>query len=306
MANETTPLIQNVPIAPQHERYPHRTLRKVCTALLASACIIVPVLLITPLAAPIFGNPHNSTLKSLQDLCEPVRHHGDSLSHQHLIDILKATPDRHHVREWSKYYTSGPHLAGQNLSQAKWTRDRWEEFGVLDSTIVSYDVYVNYPKGHRLALLEKEGSNAGKVRYEAKLEEDVLKSDHTSGLKDRIPTFHGYSASGNVTARYVFANYGTYWDFEDLLDAEVDLKGKIALVKYGRNFRGLKIQRAQELGMSGVVIYSDPGDDGFTEQDDEKYPGGPAREPSSVQRGSVQFLSKPHVISDDRTLLSDR
>lgn len=304
MANETTPLIQNVPIAPQTERYPHRTLRKVCTALLASACIIVPVLLITPLAAPIFGNPHNSSLERLQDVCELSRP-GNLLSHQSLIDVLKATPDQHHVREWSKYYTSGPHLAGKNLSQAEWTRDRWEEFGVLKSTIVSYDVYVNYPQGHRLALLEQNGSNSGKVRYEAKLEEDVWKSDHTSGLKNRIPTFHGYSASGNVTARYIFANYGTYRDFEDLVDAEVDLKGKIALVKYGGVFRGLKVKRAEELGMSGVVIYSDPGDDGFTEQDAEKYPRGPAREPSSVQRGSVLFMSKLDIIRGDRRSLFD-
>ncbi|KAG5742517.1 hypothetical protein H9Q70_014677, partial [Fusarium xylarioides] len=33
------------------------------------------------------------------------------------------------AEEWSRYYTSGPHLAGANYSQAEWTRDRWEEFG---------------------------------------------------------------------------------------------------------------------------------------------------------------------------------
>jgi N-acetylated-alpha-linked acidic dipeptidase len=41
-------------------------------------------------------------------------------------------------------------------------------------------------------------------------------------------------------------------------------------------------------------MYSDPGDDGdVTEKNGNKtYPDGPAREPSSVQRGSVQFLSE--------------
>ena len=154
---------------------------------------------------------------------------------------------------------------------------------------MSYDVYLNYPLDHRLALLDN-----GEVAFEATLEEDVLEEDPTSGLEDRIPTFHGYSASGNVTAPYVYCNYGTYSDFEDLQKANVSLKGKIALIKYGGVFRGLKVKRASELGMIGAVIYSDPGDDGeITEANGYKaYPDGPARHPSSVQRGSVEYLSK--------------
>lgn len=120
-----------------------------------------------------------------------------------------------------------------------------------------------------------------------------MEDDPTTSLEDRIPTFHGYSASGNVTAPFVYVNYGTYRDFEDLVEAGIELKGKIAIAKYGGIFRGLKVKRAQELGMVATVIYSDPGDDGeYTEENGYKlYPEGPARNPSSVQRGSVQFLS---------------
>ncbi len=202
------------------------------------------------------------------------------------------TPKEEKIRDYSKYYTAGPHVAGRNLSQAIWTRNRWQEFGVGQSEIVAYDVYINYPKGHRLALLE-HSDDGSVVKYEASLEEDVLKDDPTTSLPDRVPTFHGYSASGNVTAQYVWANYGTFKDFEDLRQANVSLEGKIAIVRYGSIFRGLKVKRAQELGMVGVVIYSDPGDDGgITEEKGyEIYPEGPARQPSSVQRGSVQFLS---------------
>lgn len=121
----------------------------------------------------------------------------------------------------------------------------------------------------------------------------MLEEDPTTALDNRVPTFHGYSASGNVTAPFVYVNYGTYRDFEDLVEAGIDLKGKIAIAKYGGVFRGLKVKRAQELGMVGTLIYSDPGDDGkHTEENGYKpYPDGPARNPSSVQRGSVQFLS---------------
>ena len=238
------------------------------------------------------------------------------LSYKELTEVLLETPKPEKAREWQQYYTAGPHLAGKNLSQAEWTRNKWEEFGV-ESGIVAYDTYINYPLGHRLALLEKvgeanfavaedegrrlveEGINKGtqnkgyKVKYECTMEEDVLPEDPTTGLDNRVPTFHGYSASGNVTARYVYVNFGTYKDFEELQQANVSLEGNIAIAKYGGIFRGLKVKRAQELGMVGVVLYTDPQEDGeITEANGYRtYPNGPAREPSSVQRGSTQFLS---------------
>ena len=211
------------------------------------------------------------------------------MSYGKLKEILSETPDPDKAREWSKYYTAGAHLCGKNLSQAEWTRDKWAEFGITHTEIVSYDMYLNYPLDHRLALLEN-----GEVKFDATLEEEVLPEDPTTSLLDRIPTFHGYSASGNVTASFVYCNYGTYSDFEDLQKEGIELEGKIALIKYGYIFRGLKVKRASELGMVGAILYSDPGDDGeVTEENGYKtYPDGPARNPSSVQRGSVEYLSK--------------
>lgn len=51
--------------------------------------------------------------------------------------------------------------------------------------------------------------------------------------------------------------------------------------------------QAHELGAVGVLIYSDVRDDGpvTVENGYEAYPAGPARNPTSVQRGSVQYLS---------------
>lgn len=58
-------------------------------------------------------------------------------------------------------------------------------------------------------------------------------------------------------------------------------------------FRGLKVKNAALYGMIGCVLFTDPGDDGnITEANGyAAYPDGPARNPTSVQRGSVQFLS---------------
>ena len=80
---------------------------------------------------------------------------------------------------------------------------------------------------------------------------------------------------------------------EPKLTTGIDFNGKIAIVKYGGVFRGLKVKAAQEAGAVGCIIFTDPGDDGeMTEENGHKtYPDGPARQHSSVQRGSVQFLS---------------
>ncbi|KAE8151884.1 hypothetical protein BDV25DRAFT_138483 [Aspergillus avenaceus] len=292
--SESTPLLREVDVAPTRHRYPHDKLRRLCTYSLGMLLVIATVLFLLPSA--VLPREHGS-IWSYFPGSNPFPHsswpHSYGLSYKDLQTILQETPTPEKEREWSSYYTAGPHLAGKNLSQAIWTKERWEELGVQETEIVAYDVYINYPLDHRLALLKKSGDKT-EVTFEASLEEDVLEEDHTSGLPDRVPTFHGYSASGNVTAPFVYVNFGTYADYQDLVDRNVSLEGKIAIAKYGRIFRGLKVKRAQELGMVGVILYDDPQQDGeITEENGYKaYPEGPARNPSAVQRGSTQFLSE--------------
>lgn len=288
-SNERTPLIATVIVGPPRQRYQHNTIRRFFT--IAATCCLIVAVVIFLLPLSLFPRHHKHWHHD--------KHHGESsaITYEELQQILLDTPKAEKAREWSKYYTSGPHVAGTNKSQVTWTQERWQEFGI-ESEVVAYDVYLNYPRGHRLALYEKTASKDSKVeelkiKFEASLEEDVLEEDETTGLDTRIPTFHGYSAYGNVTAPYVYVNYGTYGDFEDLVRLNVSLEGKIAIARYGGIFRGLKIKRAQELGMVGTVLFSDPGDDGSNTEEHGAiaYPDGPARNPSSVQRGSAQFLS---------------
>ncbi|KAJ5625857.1 hypothetical protein N7510_002166 [Penicillium lagena] len=290
--SETTPLLE-VRVARQRHRYPHHSLRRACTVFLGAVLLVVLILFLIP--ESILPGEHGSIwsyFPGSHSLPHPAWPEGHGMPYDQLQQILLNTPSAAKAREWSSYYTAGPHLAGKNLSQAVWTLEKWKEFGIEDTTLASYDIYMNYPLDHRLALLKKSDDRTD-VTFEATLEEDVLDEDPTSSLPDRVPVFHGYSASGNVTAQYVYANFGTYKDFEALVHANVSLEGKIALVKYGHVFRGLKVKRAQELGMVGVVIYSDPQEDGpITEENGyAAYPDGPARNPSAVQRGSTQFLS---------------
>lgn len=198
---------------------------------------------------------------------------------------------------WSKIYTAEPHLAGTNYGLVNFTKEKFEEYG-FETTIDDYEILVSYPHEHDLKLLKN-----GEVEYTAPLVEDVLEEDETSSGDDLIPTFLGYAANGNVTAEYVYANYGSKQDFEQLKAWGVDVTGKIVIVRYGKIFRGLKVKFAQDNGAAGVLIYSDPGNDGgITPANGYKqYPEGPARHESSVQRGSVQFLGGVGAAPGDPT-----
>ena len=284
--DERTPLIQTVVVTQRERRFPHSTFRRFCTIALSVTLVAVALGLLIPFSFFSDSREHINSYLPWSSQIPTSWPHTNGLNFTDLQAFIINTPSPEKARDWSKYYSSGPHLAGKNLSQAIWTRERWEEMGVK-SEIIAYDVYLSYPLDHRLALLKD-----GKVEFECSLKEDVLEEDRSTANQE-IPTFHGYSGSGNVTSQYVYVNFGSFQDFEDLIEAGIKLEGKIALAKYGRVFRGLKVKRAEELGMIGVVMYDDPQEDGdITEANGYKtYPDGPARNPSSVQRGSAQYLS---------------
>ncbi|WWC70018.1 uncharacterized protein I206_103962 [Kwoniella pini CBS 10737] len=230
--------------------------------------------------------------------------------------IFLSVPNNNSVAAASERYTSYPHRAGSgyDLYSALTLKNEWErELGLKvsgadenvyeagsaesqnrirgeDELGVWVDTYypiLNTPVHASVTLLSDPP-------FKAKLREDIVEGDPDSQLRDEVPVFHGLSASGDVKAKYVYAGYGRKKDFDLLQSKGVDFNGKIVLVKYGGSFRGLKVKAAQEAGAAGVIVFTDPGDDGeITEENGyEAYPEGPARQPSSVQRGSVQFLSK--------------
>ncbi|KAF2848827.1 N-acetylated-alpha-linked acidic dipeptidase-like protein 2 [Plenodomus tracheiphilus IPT5] len=201
--------------------------------------------------------------------------------------ILLDSFDNTSIATWSYYYTHGDHIAGRNESMAQWTADKWSEYG-FTSRLDEYYVFLNYPVSNSLVLTYPNGST-----FTPTLREDVLEEDETTSYPNAIRSFHGYSFTGNASAEYVYVGRGQQVDFDRLIALGVELEGKIALAKYGGPFRGLKVKNAQEHGMIGTVIFTDPGDDGnMTEAKGVvPYPNGPARNPSTIQRGSVQFLS---------------
>ncbi|ETS75189.1 hypothetical protein PFICI_13673 [Pestalotiopsis fici W106-1] len=200
---------------------------------------------------------------------------------------MLACPTADNLKHWSKTYSATPHLAG-DLKHAESIRDLWRSYG-LQSDLVRYDVLQNFPSAASLKLLSEDGT----VDFEAGLTEDELPEDPTSSPDNNLPLFHGFSANGEAVAELVYANFGTIDDFRLLESKGVSVRGKIVICKYSKIFRGLKVRAAQQYGAAAVIIYTDPQEDGeFTEANGYRaYPDGPARHPTSVQRGSVDYFS---------------
>src|SRR5690349_15886378 len=196
---------------------------------------------------------------------------------------FRAVPDPKSAREHLRRLTAEPHIAGtkEDYATAVYVRDQLRSYG-LPAELKEYQVWMNYPNAP--TVLELITTH----RQKLDTREAIVAGDPTSSNPKITPLFNGYSASGDVTAPVVYANYGLPGDYEELQKAGVDVKGKIVIVRYGNSFRGVKAKVAQDHGAVGCIIYSDPADDGYMQGD--VYPKGPWRPVASGQRGSVQYL----------------
>jgi N-acetylated-alpha-linked acidic dipeptidase len=143
-----------------------------------------------------------------------------------------------------------------------------------------YSVYLSKPRSIQVTM------TAPTQRTLATIEDNGFPWQQDT--QNIVVGYNAYSPSGDVTAPVVYANYGRPEDFAALEKMGVDVHGKIVLVRYGQNFRGVKAHLAEEHGAVGVIIYSDPEDDGFVKG--PVYPNGPFRPADGIQRGSIQYL----------------
>ncbi len=197
-----------------------------------------------------------------------------------------AVPEAKLAGEELKTLTAVPHMAAtpEDRKTADYVAQKFRAAG-LDTEIVPYNVLMNQPK-----VVHVEAYNAaGHLLMTGPAREEVPGDPFEDNPRVVMP-FNGSSGSGDVTGEVVYANYGRLEDFDQLAAQHVDLHGKIVIVRYGANFRGVKVYIAEQRGAIGVIIYSDPQDDGYYKGD--AYPLGPWRPDTGVQRGSVQYLFK--------------
>jgi N-acetylated-alpha-linked acidic dipeptidase len=206
-----------------------------------------------------------------------------SIAENRWEEQFRAVPQAPSAREHLRRLTSEPHVAGtrEDYQTALYVRDQMRSFG-LTSELKEYQVLLQYPKQPTLVEM------LAPRRERLQTVEAVVPEDPTSSSRRIIPLFNGYSGVGDVTAAVVYVNYGLPNDYEALKKLGVDVKGKIAIARYGASFRGVKAKVAEQNGAIGLIIYSDPADDGYMQGD--VFPKGPWRPAQSAQRGSVQYL----------------
>ena len=206
-----------------------------------------------------------------------------SESQRELEASFDANLSKDDMDEWLKRFSARPHHVGSAAGKeiATFVADLFESWG-YDVEIAEYEILLPRPKIRELELVAP-------TSYSALLEEDSLPEDASTSVRDDLlPPYNAFSTDGEVEGELVFVNYGRPEDYDVLERYGVDVKGKIAIAKYGKSWRGIKPKLAGEKGAIGTIIYSDPGDDGYGAGD--VYPIGPFKHESAVQRGSVMDM----------------
>ena len=191
--------------------------------------------------------------------------------------ISKPLPDQ--ASAHSRFLSLQPHMAG-TPAQAR-TRDyviaQMKSWG-LETEVRAYKVWMPHPVSTRVWRVSPDP-------IELKLQEGPIAEDTTSVAYPQVMPFNGYGAAGDVQGEVVYVNYGLIEDYAQLDSMGVSVKGRIAIARYGRSYRGIKAREAEKHGAVGLIIYSDPADDGYVRGD--VYPLGPMRPDHGIQRGSV-------------------
>jgi len=200
-----------------------------------------------------------------------------------------AIPSAKLAGEHLKTLTAEPHWASspEDYKTALYVESKFKAAG-LQTEIVPFRIWLNKPVKIEITASDASGHQLMSGPTPEHVDPTAYGGDPFQNDPRILPGFNSSSPSGDITAQVVYANYGTLADFDELAKLGISVKDKIVLVRYGGNFRGVKVYIAQQRGAKGVLIYSDPADDGYAKGD--MYPRGPYRPASGVQRGSVQFL----------------
>ena len=188
------------------------------------------------------------------------------------------------ISKFHRYLTAEPHPAGspRNNELAQWVAAQWREEGLEDVTIHQYEVLNSSPRDVSLEMIAPK-------KYRAMLREAPYEVDPDTKNPNVSGAYLGYSASGDVTAPLIYAHSGNPEDYAYLHKHGIDVRGKIALVRYSNpySYRGFKALTAERLGVAALLIYSDPAEDGFKRG--AVFPDGPWGPETHIQRGAITY-----------------
>jgi N-acetylated-alpha-linked acidic dipeptidase len=185
------------------------------------------------------------------------------------------------ISELHRPLTTRPHPAGSEATAAlvRHLQSTLAGFG-LDVKVHEYEALLSHPRSIRLTQIAP-------ARREIGLTEPAIAEDPTSSHRELGGGYIAYSGSGTASGEVVFVNYGLPADYDALRAKGVSVTDRIALARYGRSHRAVKVHQAQEAGARAVILYSDPEDDGPAKG--PAWPEGYWRGGNMLQRGNAKM-----------------
>uniref|UniRef100_A0A0R3RL13 PA domain-containing protein n=1 Tax=Elaeophora elaphi TaxID=1147741 RepID=A0A0R3RL13_9BILA len=204
------------------------------------------------------------------------------------INVLISNINGRQIAENLRSFTFLPHPAGTkvNTEVAERIFKLWRANGLEDVHYVKYDAllsYPNYDNPNHLRILDK----TGKILYTTNGVSPPLIPKEQSAEGAGIQWL-AYSANGTVQGQVVYCHFGRKEDFQRLKYYDIDLKGKIVMMRYGEIYRANKVLNAQMAGAIGAILFSDPSEvarDGT--ESENVYPKTEWLPNVGVQRGSI-------------------
>jgi N-acetylated-alpha-linked acidic dipeptidase len=195
-------------------------------------------------------------------------------------------PDPGECRRQLRMLTQEPHVAGTagDRHVVDYLCGEFERDG-LKPEITEYRVLLSYPKSIAVGLLPSDSGPEMKLAHP----EPPIAGDPDTEVHDTLATlpWNAYSPSADLTAPVLYAHYGTAEDYAALARMGISVRGRIVLVRYFHGYRGGKSLEAEKRGAAGVLVYSDPADDGAKRG--RTYPDGPWGPLGHFQRGAVVY-----------------
>ncbi|XP_029915553.1 aminopeptidase NAALADL1 [Myripristis murdjan] len=205
-----------------------------------------------------------------------------------LIEKFLSEVDNMQIQENLRVLTKVPHMAttAGDEETVQYMLKRWQdaETGLDQAWREEYLVYLSFPdpkNPNKVSVVSPSNAEL----YTAREKEKPYGPEQQD--PEVVQPYAAYAPSGHPRGKLVYANQGKPSDYQ-LLNKTLDLRGTIAITRYGGAGRAAKAINAAPYGVIGVLVYTDPLDinDGLMSDDNETYPHSWYLPPSGVERGA--------------------
>ncbi|XP_028270381.1 aminopeptidase NAALADL1 [Parambassis ranga] len=224
-----------------------------------------------------------------------------------LIQRFMSEVDNMQIQENLRELTRVPHMATTpgDEQTVQLMLKRWQdpETGLDEAWREEYMVYLSFPDAknpNKVTVV----SPSDTVLYTVREKEKPYHPDQED--PEVVQPYAAYGPAGHTKGKLVYANQGKPSDYQHLNET-MDLRGTIAITRYGGAGRAAKAINAAPYGVIGVLVYTDPLDinDGLMSDINETYPHSWYLPPSGVERGSFNThfgdMLTPYLAAKEET-----